>query len=132
MMEPRDYWSMFIGFVVLALGAIPFLEKANVFNLGLTKTVEKALAANIAIYLIAGLGLYLAIESIIEITNSNAFGGFSMIVALVVTVIGLIPILINFGVLPFKMPFELSQTIFQILFIVEGLFLIIAGFAMEM
>jgi len=132
MMEGKDFFSLIVGFIVLALGAVPLLEGMKVFNLGLTKILSGVLAANIAVYLVAGLGLYLAIESIIEITNSNSIGGFSLIIALLVTVLGLIPILSNFGILPFNLPFALSQMVFQIIFIIEGLFLIIAGFAMEM
>ena len=132
MMEAKDWMSILVGIVVLALGIIPFLETLKIVNLGLSKMLGNVLAANVAIYLVAGLGLYLAIESIIEITNSNAFGGFSLLVAAVVTIVGLIPILSGFGLLPFKINLTLSQTIFQIIFIVEGLFLIIAGFAMEL
>ena len=131
-MEAKDIISMIIGFIVMSLGLIPFLEKWKVINLGLSKTLENVLAANIAIYLVAGLGLYLVVESFIEITQSNAIGSLSLIIAGIITLIGLIPVLSQFGVLPFNLPFTLSQIIFQMIFIVEGIFLIIAGFAMEL
>ena len=91
------------------------------------------LPVQIFIYILAGAGLYLAVESIREILNSNKIGMISFVVGAVVLLIGLLPLLNGYGIGPawFAFPW-LSTMVYQILFIIEGLFLFIAMFAMEL
>ncbi|RMF07307.1 hypothetical protein D6764_00140 [Candidatus Woesearchaeota archaeon] len=134
MMEPKDWISGFTGLVVFAAGLLPLLAKFGVgpawFSLGF-------LSVGILKYLVAGFGFYLIINSMIEITNSNSIGWISAIVAVVVIIAGLLPTLASFGVGPawFSLGFLSSETmlvVYQVLFLIEGLFLMIAAFAMEM
>lgn len=134
MMEPKDWLSGLVGAAVFAAGLLPLLAK---FGIGPTWFVLGFLSAGILKYLVAGFGLYLIINSLIEITNSNAIGWMSALVAVVVILAGLLPTLAVFNVGPawFALGFLSSATmllIYQVLFMVEGLFLMIAAFAMEM
>ena len=86
-------------------------------------------------YAVALLGFYLVVNSIIEITNSNSIGWFSFLVALLVMAIGVLHVLGQFGVVSgfLAMGFlEGSMWIFNVIFVVLGLFLMLACFAMEL
>jgi len=54
----------------------------------------------------------------------------SIIVAAVVLVLGLIPLLFNLGIIGFGLGF-ITVNWYYILFVIEGLFLVIAAFAMQ-
>lgn len=132
MMEMKDYISMLVGLVVGAAGLLPLLyTKANIgpswFNF------FGSIPSTALVYIVAGLGFYLAIESIIEITNSNAVGWWSFIIAVAILALGLLKILgpAGTGTIGFDLPLPLTPIVYQIIFIIEGLFLMIAGFAME-
>jgi hypothetical protein len=84
-------------------------------------------------WIVAGAGLYLAVNSVIEITNSNIVGWWSFGVATAVLIIGLLPLLHTFGIGPDWFAFKwLGRTIYNVIFIVEGFFLMVATFAMEL
>lgn len=130
MMQLKDWISFFVGAVVFLLGFLPILSKigsgASWFSLNF-------LPIAIFSYIAAAAGFYLMIESIIEITNSNIIGWWSFIIACIVLAIGVPPMLNSFGAGPswFAFPW-LSQTIYHIVFMVEGVLLMIACFAMEL
>lgn len=135
MMETKDWVSFFIGILVTAAGALPLLHSWGVLSNPIFQL--NFLVPGVIKYLLAGLGLYLIINSIIEITNSNAIGWISGIVAVIVMAAGLLPLLAELGVLPpvFSLGFlsgPSASFIYNILFVVEGIFLMIAAFAMEM
>ncbi len=134
MMETKDWMSGFIGLIVFSLGAIPLLEGFNVFNLGISQILHTGWFIAIVPYILAIAGFYLLIESIIEITNSNSIGYMSFLVGAVVMAVGTLPVLHTFGIGPdwFSLGFLSNPIIYQILFMVEGLFLMIAAFAMEL
>lgn len=130
MLSAKDWVSFLVGAVIAAFGLLPILNRINV---GPSWFALEFLPIAVFSYIVAGAGFYLMIESVIEITNSNAVGWVSFIIAAVVLVIGILPALARFGIGPgwFSFPW-LSPFVYQIIFIVEGLFLMIAMFAMEM
>ena len=124
MMQMRDWISGAVGLVVFLLGLLPIIGKFEFLN---------SLPASLVTWIVAGAGLYLAVNSIVEITNSNIVGWWSFGVAVTVLVIGLFPLLNTFGVGPEWFAFKwLGRTIYNIIFIIEGFFLMIATFAMEL
>ena len=132
MMEAKDWVSFFVGLVVLAFGALPMLHN---WGVGPAWFDLPTLPVKILAYAVALLGFYLVVNSIIEITNSNSIGWFSFLVALLVMAIGVLHVLGQFGVVSgfLAMGFlEGSMWIFNVIFVVLGLFLMLACFAMEL
>ena len=84
-------------------------------------------------YILAIAGFYLLIESIMEISNSNSAGTISFLIGSIIMILGLLPVLHGFGIGPewFSMGFISNPWIYRIIFMVEGIFLMIATFAME-
>ena len=120
----RDWISGAVGAVIFLLGLMPMLGYLTFLN---------DLPATLMIWIVAGAGLYLAVDSIIEITNSNIVGWWSFGVAIAVLIIGLFPLLHSFGIGPSWFEFNwLNRTAYNIIFIIEGFFLMIATFAMEL
>jgi hypothetical protein len=134
MMEAKDILSFIAGAILFALGLLPLLSNFGVgpswFN------VWKFLPVTVLSWIIAVGALYLVIDSVIEITNSASIGFVSIIVAFVCLLIGVLPILHGFGIGPsfFALSFlkAVSSYIFNIVLMIEGLFLMIAMVAMEM
>ncbi len=126
----KDYISGVVGILLGLMGLFPLL---NSFGIGPSWFALPWLPVKIFTYVLAGAGLYLAIESIREILNSNKIGMISFAVGVAVLIAGLFPLLHSFGIGPawFVFPW-LSPMIYNILFIIEGIFLFIAMFAMEM
>ena len=130
MLTLKDWVSFLVGAVIGAFGLLPILNRVNI---GPSWFALEFLPIALFSYIVAGAGFYLMIESIIEITNSNAVGWISFLVAVVVLAIGILPTLSKFGVGPSWFAFAwLSPFIYHIIFVIEGLFLMIAMFAMEM
>ena len=130
MLTAKDWVSFLVGSIITALGLLPILNRLNV---GPSWFALEFLPITLFSYIVAGAGFYLMVESIIEITNSNAVGWISFLVACVVLVIGTLPMLARFGIGPGWFAFTwLSSLVYHIIFVIEGLFLMIAMFAMEM
>lgn len=124
MMQMRDWVSGAIGTVIFLLGLLPLLGKFEFLN---------NLPVSLLTWIVAGAGLYLAMNSVIEITNSNIVGWWSFGVAIAVLVIGIFPLLHTFGIGPAWFQFNwLNRTAYNIIFVIEGVFLMIATFAMEL
>ena len=124
MMQARDWISGAVGLVILLLGLLPIIGKLTFLN---------DLPATLIIWIVAIGGLYLAVNSVIEITNSNVVGWWSFGIAVFILIVGLLPLLHSFGIGPSWFEFGwISRTVYNIIFIIEGLFLIIATFAMEL
>ena len=124
MMQLRDWISGLVGLAIFLLGLMPMIGYFTFLN---------DLPATLLTWIVAIAGLWLAVDSIIEITNSNIVGWWSFGVAIVVLIIGLLPILHSFGIGPAFFEFNwLSRTVYNIIFIIEGAFLMIATFAMEL
>ena len=124
MMQMRDWISGLIGAVIFLLGLMPIIGRFEFLN---------NLPVSLLTWIVAGAGLYLAMNSIIEITNSNIVGWWSFGIAIAVLVIGLFPLLHTFGIGPSWFEFNwLNRTAYNIIFVIEGVFLMIATFAMEL
>ncbi|MFC1691459.1 hypothetical protein ACFL0W_04740 [Nanoarchaeota archaeon] len=134
MMETKDFISMIVGVIIGAAGVLPLLGKAGVGPAWFDLYGQVPTLLSIAIYIVAAAGFYLAIESIIEITNSNAIGWWSFFIAVALFTLGIVQILGSKGILPFQLPsfIQFTPLVYSVIFIVEGLFLVIAGFAMEL
>ena len=133
MMEVKDWLSFFVGAIVGAMGALPLL---NMVGIGPAFFQLKFLPTTIFAYVIAAIGFYLIINSFIEITNSNPIGWFSFLIAALVVITGVLKALGELGVVNgfLALPFlnGISPIFYHIIFVIEGFFLIIACFAMEM
>ncbi|MBS3105235.1 hypothetical protein J4234_03195 [Candidatus Woesearchaeota archaeon] len=124
MMQMRDWISGLVGALVFLLGLMPLMGKFEFLN---------NLPVSLLTWIVAGAGFYLAINSIIEITNSNVIGWWSFGVAIAVLIIGLFPLLHSFGIGSAWFQFNwLNRAAYNIIFIIEGVFLMIATFAMEL
>lgn len=122
-MQLRDWISGVVGLVIFLLGFLPLM--------GLLKT--NFLPATIFTWIVAIAGLYLLVDALIEITNSNVVGWVTFWIAVAAVLIGLLPILHGFGIGPSFFGFKwISLTIYNIIFMIEGVFLMIATFAMEL
>ena len=124
MMQMRDWISGLIGAVILLLGLMPLIHKFEFLN---------NLPVTLLTWILAGAGLYLAVNSIIEIANSNIVGWASFSIAIAALAIGLFPVLHTIGIGPAWFEFKwLGRNVYNLLFVVEGAFLMIATFAMEL
>lgn len=123
--EPKNYIAALIGLVLIGLGLVPLLNKIGIIGWGIPSGVEGLILA-FAVYIITIAGLYLLVDSFMEDHGTRMI---SMIVAIVAIVIGLIPILNTFGVIGFTIPF-LGPVLYYVVFLVEGVFLLIAAFTM--
>jgi len=134
MMEGKDWLSFFIGVIVGSMGALPLLHKY--VGIGPAFFELSFLPAAIFAYIMAGIGFYLIINSFIEITNSNPIGWFSFLLAGVILVTGVLYILgqvnIISGVFALKFLDTIAPLFYHAVFVIEGFFLMIAAFAMEM
>lgn len=130
MLEAKDIISMVIGAVIAAVGILPLLHAIGAgpefFNL------HEFLPIAIISWILAVGALYLVYAAVIEITNSNAIGWASILIAFILLALGVLTILGSFGIGPGLFGLELPTIVYDIIFIIEGLFLFIAGFAMEM
>ncbi|MBW2975019.1 hypothetical protein KY366_04850 [Candidatus Woesearchaeota archaeon] len=120
MMEAKDWISGLVGTVILCMGLFPLLNARGIgpgwFALNLP--------VKLLSWVVVAGGFYLIINSFIEITNSNVVGWVSFLTAAVVTFLGVMQVL---GKITW-----ISGIVFNIIFIIIGLFLMIATFAMEM
>ena len=130
MMETKDTISFFIGLVLAAAGTLPILHN---FGIGPPFFELKFLPVELFMYIVAAAGFYLIVNSVIEITNSNAIGWFSFLIAVLFLATGVLKTLHSFNIGPdfFELDF-ISGIVYYIIFAIEGLFLMIACFAMEM
>ncbi|MBI2107623.1 hypothetical protein HYT54_00705 [Candidatus Woesearchaeota archaeon] len=124
MMQLRDWVSGAIGAIILLLGLLPLLGKFESLN---------NLPGTVVIWIVSLAGFYLIINSIIEITNSNVVGWVSFGIAFAALIIGFFPALHSLGVGPGWFEFAwIGRTAYNVIFIIEGAFLMIATFAMEL
>jgi hypothetical protein len=134
MMEAKDIISFIAGALLFALGILPLLQSFGIgpgwFN------VWGFLPVTIISWIVAVGALYLVIDSVIEITNSSAIGFISIIVAFICLLIGILPVLHNFGIGPefFALGFlgSFTKYLYNVVFMAEGLFLMLAMIFMEM
>lgn len=123
--DPKNWGALLVGLIITALGAIPLLNGWGVIGFSLPGFIETVVSA-IGLWVIAAVAFYLMINSFME---DDTMRVVSIIVALVLLAVGIIPLLHTFGVIGFTIPF-LSVTVYNVIFVLEGLFLIFAAFAM--
>ena len=101
--------------------------------LALMKWWSLPLSATLMGWVVAIAGFYLIINSFIEITNSNIVGWISLCTAGIITLLGVLNVLGQLGVLSgFLAVGWIPAVMFNIIFMVLGIFLMIATVAMEL
>ena len=124
MMQTRDWVIGLIGAAILLVGLLPLLGMLEFLS-----SMPKSISA----WIISIAALILLYASIVEITNSNVIGWWSFMMGAIFMIIGILPVLFSLGIGPTWFDFTfLTGKILNILFIVEGAFLTIATFAMEL
>ena len=130
MLQPRDWLSGLVGIILGLLGFLPFLHS---IGKGPEWFAFSWLPLQFLTYIIAIGGFYLVINSVIEITNSNVIGWISFFIAALITITGILKILGQRGTIAgfFAMAW-MPAMFYYIIFIILGIFLLIATFAMEL
>ncbi|PIN87348.1 hypothetical protein COV19_00505 [Candidatus Woesearchaeota archaeon CG10_big_fil_rev_8_21_14_0_10_44_13] len=122
----RDTISFFIGLVLAAFGIIPLLNSFKVIAWNLPIFMLN-LPVSILVWVIALAGAYVFIDGIIE-PQMHILHWALIVSGLVLLIVGLIPILYSFKVIGFTVPFLGGNlVVYQVLIVVEGLLLGIAG-----
>jgi len=123
--EGRKYIGVILGLIFLALGGIPLLNSFGVigFSLpGMPQTVLWVLG-------VIG-GILLLIDAMKEGQMRQGLMITSLILALALLAISVIPLLNQFGVIGFALP-AIGETIISVLFAVAGIMLMIGAFAAQ-
>ena len=128
MMDTNDILSFFVGALIFCLGLFPILKMVGV---GPSFFALNFLSVEIIAWILAVASLYLVFDSIQELTNSSDMGWISIIVAFVILALGLMQLLGSFNIGPGLFGFTLPMIVYYIIFLIEGAFLFIAGFAMD-
>ena len=123
--EPKGQISILVGLVIVALGLLPLLNTWGMVSFTLPKIVLDVLPT-IALFTIPALAIFLFIDAIDE---DDTIKGLTIILGLVFLALGVIQLLNRFGVIGWALP--ISDMVYQIIFAIEGLFLVIATFAMD-
>ena len=125
--EPKGWLSMIVGIILFSIGALPLLNSWGVIPFGLPDFLT-SLLSGIVVYLLAIGALYLIIDAFMEDVG-DPIGMTTLIIGVLIFALGIITLLNSFGVIGLSIPF-LNEMIYNILFVVEGIFLIIASFVM--
>ena len=122
MMQMRDW---VIGLIGLIIGAVGLLSLLKILPFEVSRSF---------LVWIAAIGSFILLyASIIEITNSNVMGTVSVIAAGVFLIISFLPLLNSFGVFGDWAGFKwIGESLYNIVLVIEGIFLMIATFAMEL
>ncbi|MFH1174108.1 MAG: hypothetical protein V1725_03190 [archaeon] len=122
---PRDTLSFFAGVIIAIFGAVGALNVLGKLNI--LAGLFTSLPLNIIVWLVAAFGMYVVIDGFIE-PPQHSLHWLLIAAGIVLLIIGLLPILINFGMLKFAMPaFINSLIVYYIVIAVEGVLLIIGG-----
>ena len=123
----RSWLSLICGVPLIALGIIPLIGGLTGFNLPEFMT---GVVGQIAIYIIAAAGLYLIIDMFLEWGEDWAW--ISMVAGVIFLGLGIVGVLNQFGILNFGdfIKTYLTSTVYNIIFVVEGIALAIGAFYM--
>ena len=129
MMEPSDWIAGLVGVVVFCLGLFPLLGAMGKGPAWFAFQLPVALLA----WIVMIGGFYLIINAIVEITNSNILGWITGLVAVIITVTGVLSVLGKGGKITgfFAMAW-IPQSLYYAIFLVLGFFLMIATFARKL
>lgn len=122
----RSLLSLVIGILLAGFGLIPLLNKWGV--IGFNIAFLDSITGMIIFYILAAAGLFLIIDGFMEGGFTEPWGMISIVVGFLVLVLGVIPLLNNFGVIGFSIPF-LTITVYRIIFAIEGVIAIIGAWA---
>lgn len=124
----RHWTSFFVGVIIFLLGLLPLIGKGAWLGPLITTWW-----GTVAAYIVAFGGLYIIVDSFFEFTFHSGIGVTTLLIGLLVFAMGLVTILHSMGVLAFKIPFMTpeSKIVYYILFMLEGLFLMLACFMMD-
>lgn len=120
----RHWMSFAVGIVIFLLGLLPLIGQASLIPFYGSASIT------VLAFIVAFGGLYIIIDSFFEMMFHTMTGIVTMVVGFIVAAIGTVVVLSDLGVLAFNIPF-LHAIIFYVLFILEGLFLMIATFVMD-
>ena len=120
---PKSLPSLIVGLLLLAMGLIPILNMMGIIGFALPEILS-GLVSKIIFWVVAVAGLYLIIDAFMEF--DEPIGKVALLVGILVLVIGLIPLLQQFGIIGFGLP-AMSAIIYNIIFAVEGILLIISA-----
>jgi|GEM_PF-2104378 len=123
--RPRDTISFFIGLILLLLGLIPLLSYFKVISFTLPEFLL-GIVGSIFIWIIAVAGAYIVIDGFI-VPPLHSLHWILILLGFVFLVIGLIPILHKFNVMPFTINFLENMVVYNIVIAVEGFLLIVGG-----
>ena len=122
MMQMRDW---VIGAIGVFIGAFGLLSLLGIMFSDISKSV--------LVWIAALAGFILLYAAIIEITNSNIMGTLSLIVAGIALIFSLLPALNSLGWLGSWAGFSwIGEILYKLILVIEGAFLMIATFAMEL
>jgi hypothetical protein len=128
-MSTRDWVSFFVGAVLFVVGLIPLLKQFNILPFGLPGFLS-GLMGSIFFWIIAIAGLYIIVDGLIE-PAGHMIHTVLLIAGFVFVLVGLIPILAQFGVIGFNIPFLKNLIVYNIILVIEGIMLMSAGFTMR-
>lgn len=122
MMQMRDWIIGAIGIIIGALGLLSLL-----------KILPFSLSRSALVWIAAIGGIILLYAAIIEITNSNIMGTVSLVVGGIALILSLLPALHGINILGNWAAFSwVGETFYKLILVIEGVFLAMATFAMEL
>ena len=126
--QPKGWISLILGLILMVIGVIPLLATLKVIASNPIAIVTNVLGLNILQYIVAIAGIVLIVDAFMEM---DAIRAISLIVGIIIVALGTVPVLSSFGVIPAVgfLSF-LTATVYHAIFVIEGLFLVIAAFAM--
>ncbi|MFO8015995.1 MAG: hypothetical protein R6U32_02740 [Candidatus Woesearchaeota archaeon] len=126
----RDTISFFIGLILAAFGLIPLLSSFGVLPFSLPEFLLN-LPVSVLVWIVAIAGLYIVIDGFIE-PPMHMLHWALILGGIILLIVGLIPILHSFNVIPFTIPFlGENLVVYQVMIGIEGIFLMIAGVSMR-
>jgi len=123
--EPKGYLSALGGLVLVVLGLIPLLNGWGIIPFGLPGFLSGVISG-IVVYIIAAAGLWVLIDGFME---DDIMRIVTCVAGVIFLALGVITLLNTFGVIGFAIP-GLGQTVYNIIFVIEGILLVIAAFVM--
>jgi len=124
----RHWTSFFVGLLIFAAGLIPLIKWPAALSVFLSKSVPVV----VLMYLVAFGGIYIIVDSFFEFTFHSGLGIATLLVGLLVFGLGLVAVLGQMKVIALSLPFMAAfGIVYSIVFILEGLFLMIGCFVMD-
>ena len=115
--------SLVLGLALIVMAGIPLLNHFGVISFGLGSA--GSVIATVLLYVVALGGLFMLFDAYGE--DYDWLQWVLGLMGVVVIVVSIIPILNQFGVIGFSLPF-LSLTVNNIIFAIEGVLLLMGAF----